>query len=96
MVARLMGWAAADRQLWLPSGHSSDIESVQMRESVLGQAQLACGVTWLGQLMTEKWCNVSGKPGCIQGGGIHAGIISHKGDLPWPMCGLWTRSRLLP
>ncbi len=31
LVARLMGWEAADGQQWLPSGHSSDNESVQMK-----------------------------------------------------------------
>jgi len=42
-----MGWEAANGQQWLPSGHSSGIESVQMRGSVVGQAQQAHCVTWL-------------------------------------------------
>jgi len=47
LVARLMGWEVADGQQSLPSGHSSDNESVQMRGSVVAQAQLACCMAWL-------------------------------------------------
>ncbi len=42
-----MGWEVADGQQWLPSGHSSGIKSMQMRESVVEQAQLAHHMTWL-------------------------------------------------
>jgi len=37
LVARLMGWEATDGQQWLPSGHSTGIESAQMRGSVVVQ-----------------------------------------------------------
>jgi len=47
LVARLMGWEVADGQQLRPSGHSSGIDTVQMRGSVVGQAQLAHCMTWL-------------------------------------------------
>jgi len=54
LVARLMGWEAADGQQRLPNGHSSNNESAQMRGSVTAQAQLAHCVAWLDPIDDRK------------------------------------------